>query len=368
MNYIWQRKSWPGLTVNAETILKNLAKARQNQGRLLETGRFLDLKTRGERLVNEVLNTSAIEGEKLDPDSVRSSVAQRLGLPTAGLPSGKQVSAGIVDVLLDATEGHHKPLSVERIHQWHLALFPAGVSGLRRLRVGEWRESPMRVVSGSVGNERIHYEAPPADSLDDEMKRFISWWNQDSWSLDGIVRAAAAQLYFVTVHPYEDGNGRIARALTDMALAQDEKSGMRLYSLSSSIVLNRTSYYETLERTQKSGLDVSPWINWFLNIYSESILDSLTLVEKSQFLQSFYRSMAGMSLNTRQVKVMGRLLEAYPENFAGGLTNKKYVSITKTSAETAKRDLKDLLYKQLICRGDARGRSTFYLLNGKLPD
>lgn len=368
MDYIWQKTDWPQLSFKADSILKSLAQARQNQGRLLELGRLLDLKARGDLLVEEVISTSAIEGEKVDADSVRSSVARRLGLPTAGLPSEEHRSSGLVDVLIDATEGYREPLSTKRIHQWHRALFPMGVSGLRRIEVGSWREGPMQVVSGSTGKERVHFSAPPADKIDREMKQFVAWWNDGSADLDGIVRAALAHLYFVTIHPYEDGNGRIARALTDMALAQDEKSGMRLYSLSSAIVRNRTDYYEILEQSQKSGLNASLWINWFLGIYSSSIKNSLTLVEKTQFLQHFYRHMAEAALNPRQIKVMGKLLEAYPEEFAGGLTNRKYVSMTKTTPETAKRDLKGLLEKQMTLKGDAQGRSTFYLLNTGLQN
>lgn len=241
-------------------------------------------------------------------------------------------------------------------------MFPTGYSGIRKIMVGKWRENTqaMQVISGSMGKEHVHYEAPPSQNIEKEMTQFIHWWNTEN-GIDGILRAAVAHFRLVTIHPFEDGNGRIARALTDMALAQDEKTGKRLYSLSSQINKDKTSYYDVLENSQKGSGNLTEWLIWFLQMYIRSIENSGKIIEASVFRNSFYLKLN--NLNERQQKVIGKLLESYPEDFKGGLTNKKYVSMTKVSPETAKRDIKILLNHGILIRNEAKGRSTSYRLN-----
>lgn len=226
----------------------------------------------------------------------------------------------------------------------------------------------MQVISGSLGKEKVHFEAPPSSVVDQEMEEFFTWWNKKSIEIDGMLRAAIAHFWFVSIHPFEDGNGRIARALTDMALAQDEKTGKRLYSLSSQINKEKTGYYDILEKTQKGKGDLTDWLNWFLRMYSRSIDNSNRIIEGAIFRNSFYRRINQLHINQRQLKVVGKLLELYPEVFTGGLTNKKYVSMTKISPETAKRDIKDLLEKKVLIKNEAKGRSTSYRLNINFVD
>ena len=369
MTYIWQNKNWPRFSWDSERLITLLADARKKQGLILGKGELLNLNDISYFLSEEAMTTSEIEGEKLDSTSVRSSVARRLGLPTAGLPDIRRETDGLVQILLDATTNYSKPLDRERIWAWQAALFPTGYSGIQKIQTGTWRSNtvPMQVVSGSMGNERVHFEAPRADRIDREIEAFLYWWNKKNNEADGIIRAAIAHFQFVTIHPFEDGNGRIARALTDMALAQDEKTGKRLYSLSSRINKEKTAYYDILEDTQKGTGNITAWLSWFLQMYSRSIDDSLEVIGASLFRETFYRSLDNLILNERHKKVIGRLLESYPKEFTGGLTNKKYVSMTKVSPETAKRDLKTLLEYRVLLKNDAKGRSTSYRLNVDFP-
>jgi Fic family protein len=370
MIYIWQRNNWANFSWNSEKIIDFLSAARKKQGIILGKGDFFELKELSFFLTEEAMKTSEIEGEKPDRESIRSSVARRLGLPTAGLPDVRKETEGLVELLVDATSNYSRPLSKEKIWGWQAALFPTGYTGIQKIIVGKWRDNsiPIQVISGSMGKEKVHYEAPPSTVVNQEMKEFISWWNKNSNSIDGIIRAAIAHLWFVTIHPFEDGNGRIARALTDMALAQDEKTGKRLYSLSSQINQEKTNYYDILEKTQKGTGDITEWLKWFLGMFSRSIDSSSKIIESSLFKNSFYRKIDELNLNDRQKKVIWKLLEPYPEDFAGGLTNKKYVSMTKISSETAKRDIKSLLQKGVLIKNEAMGRSTSYAINLKLVD
>ena len=365
MTYIWQNDNWPHYTWHTEKLIDLLGIARKKQGFILGKGDLLDLKDISYFLSEEAMNTSEIEGEKLDRDTIRSSVARRLGLPTAGLPDIRRETDGLVQILIDATSNYSSPLDKEKLWAWQAALFPTGYSGIQKIKTGAWRDNPvpMQVVSGSMGKPRVHFEALPANKIEQEIDSFLYWWNNKNTETDGIVRAAIAHFRFVTIHPFEDGNGRIARALTDMALAQDEKTGKRLYSLSSQINKEKTAYYSILEKTQKGTGDLTDWLCWFLQMYSRSIDNSLEIIEASFFKDSFYRSLNSIVLNERQKKVIGKLLDPYPEEFTGGLTNKKYVSMTKVSPETAKRDLKKLLDNRILIKNDAKGRSTSYRLN-----
>lgn len=365
LKYIWQRPEWPHFSYNNDRLAAILSKVRFSQGILLgrmdELGFNLQEEAGAEILANETVKTSAVEGTLLDLDSVRSSVARHLGLSMAGLPSADRSVDGIVEVLLDATRNSNSPLTAERLCGWQAALFPTGFSGLHRINVGKWRgKEPMRVVSGPTGRETIHFEAPPSDRIGLEIKRFLRWWSKSHGAMDGLVRAGIAHLYFVTIHPFEDGNGRIARALTDMALAQDERRERRFYSLSTQIMSERKRYYDVLESSQKGERDVTDWLLWFLQCTGRAIEGSGKIVSKVMAKASFWKRNAGVELNARQRKVLNALLDAGPGGFVGGLTTRKYVSMAKTSRVTAYREIADLLDKGLLEQNGGRGRSASY--------
>ena len=330
MKYIWQIKSWPNLKWDSAKLLKPLGNIRFSQGSLIsqikELGFEIQQTVRADVLVEEALKTSAIEGEKLDPDAVRSSVGRRLGLPDAGLKVIRdQKAEGLVEILLDATINYSKKMTLERIWGWHAALFPTGYSGMVKISVGQWRDyvkGPMQVVSGPIGQEKVHFEAPPAKKLDKEMQAFISWINTED-QLDGIIRAGLAHIWFVTIHPFDDGNGRIARTLTDMLLARDENNPKRFYSLSSQIMAERSEYYEILKSTQAGTGDITEWLKWFLECMNRAILNSNTLLKKVMTKARFWHEFAQIRLHERQTKVINRLLDAGTHGFEVGLKSKK---------------------------------------------
>jgi Fic family protein len=368
--YIWQLPSWPSFRWDDAALLQPVGNCRFQQGSLLAQMRALGFEdrqqARAEVLIEEALKTSEIEGERLDPRAVRSSVARRLGLRTAGLPVVRnQLADGVVEVLLDATQDYDKELTAERLFGWHAALFPTGYSGLHKIRVAAWRDDrsgPMRVVSGFVGREKIHYEAMPAERLDDEMDGFLRWWRESRQAVDGILRAAVAHLWFVAVHPFEDGNGRIARSLTEMALAQDETLATRYYSLSSRIMAERESYYTVLERTTKGDGDITGWMIWFLDCMTRSILQADALLDNVMQKSRFWKDHVQTRLNDRQRKVVNRLLEAGPGGFEAELTNRKYAGIAHVSRATAQRELADLVQKAVLRANPGGGRSASYNL------
>ena len=366
--YIWQKPSWPKLTWETNKIAKALSETKKSQAFILAHAHFFDAKDEAEIFVEEAFTTSAIEGDKLDRASLRSSVAKRLGLETAGLPPVKRNTDGLVEVLIDATTNFKGKLTHERLFSWQAALFPSAYSGMRKISVGRHRKGnePMQVVSGRIGKEIVHYIAPPSNKVRTEMKNLLDWWNTSEAATDGILRAAIAHFWFVTIHPFDDGNVRIARVITDMALAQDEKTSKRLYSLSSQILKDKKKYYEVLEKTQKGNGDISEWILWFLSMFTNSIQNSKSLIEKSIFTGKFYKTFADRNLNTRQLKVINKLLDHLPDDFDGGLTNKKYVAITNVSPETAKRDLKELLDYGILLQNEGKGRSTSYRITRNL--
>jgi Fic family protein len=366
-NYVWQRRDWPKLTWKSDPLLEALGQARKAQGRIFAQADFIGLEEQAKILVEEAFTTSAIEGEKLDKNTIRSSVAKRLGLPTAGLPSSARGVDGLVATLIDATTQYGKTLDEKRIFGWHAALFPTGYSGLHKIEVGNWRrsEGPMQVVSGPEGRQKIHFEAPPTKQVKEEMKKFLKWWNHPP-PLDGLLRAGVAHFWFVTIHPFEDGNGRIARGITDMALAQDEKTGRRLYSLSSQINHERDDYYAVLEHSQKGDCDITDWLQWFLGLFVRGVDRSEKTIELALSIAKFWKAHSQSALNERQLKVIHRLLEAGPGGFEGGMTNRKYVSVTKVSPETAKRDLKDLEDRNIFKRNEGGGRSVSYSLRWEL--
>ena len=362
VRYIWQSASWPEFRWDSAALLSPLGKARQAQGELLAKAAYFELQLQAEVLTEEAVTTAAIEGEKLDRDSVRSSVARRLGLPTAGLPASERHIDGLVEMLIDATRRQGEPLTMARLKGWQAALFPTGYSGMNEIVVGEWRrgEAPMQVVSGPLGKEKIHYEAPPANRVDLEMVGFLEWFSLSRGEWEGLVRAAVAHFRFVTIHPFQDGNGRVARAIADMALAQDEKSGCRLYSMSAQIKTERDDYYDILERTQRGNGDITGWIVWFLECLERAIRSSEIEMRKSMDRAVLWQQIVHLGLNERQRKVVNRLLEAGPGGFQGGLTNRKYRGITKTTRETAKRDMADLVSKGILKKNPGGGRSTSY--------
>ncbi|MBL7197367.1 MAG: Fic family protein [Candidatus Omnitrophica bacterium] len=367
MTYIWEQKGWPHFKWQDDKLISSLSRVRFLQGELLSKIRSLgldqDKESRSEILIEEAVKTAAIEGVRLDKKAVRSSVARRLGLPTAGLKPPDRNAEGLVDVLLDATLNYKKPLTAKRLKSWQAALFPTGYSGLSKIRVGKWRgKMPMRIVSGPIGRERIHFEAPPSDRVDSEMKRFMEWWQRGSKDVDGLLRAGIAHFYFVTIHPFEDGNGRIARALTDMALAQDENLSRRYYSLSARIMAERKAYYNILEQSSKGALDITKWLLWFLKCYEGAIEDSEKSIKKALQKAAFWQKHAQTILNKNQQKVINRLLEAGPGGFEGGLSTRKYVAMAKASRATAYRDIADLVKKKILARSKAKGRSVSYEL------
>lgn len=362
-HYIWQRASWPQLTWNSDPLMGPLGKVRLSQGKLIEQAAYLGLASHAEVLTDEALTTAAIEGETLDRDAIRSSVARRLGLPTAGLPVADRNVDGLVEMLIDAVLFCNRPLTPKRLKAWHAALFPTGYSGMHQISVGRWRKAsePMRVVSGPIGKERIHFEAPPANRVESEMAKFLQWWRPSSPdTMDGLMRAGIAHIWFITIHPFDDGNGRIARTITDMALAQDDKSDARLYSMSAQIIKERDDYYDVLEKTQKGNGDITEWLFWFLGCLERSIQRSLDNLQISLKKAIFWREHASTELNDRQRKVTNRLLDVGPGKFEGGLTNRKYVSMTKVSRESAKRDISDLVDKGVLKRNPGRGRNVNY--------
>ena len=362
--YLWQRPDWPQWRFDASALADPLAQVHQAQGYLAGRMAGVGLAQRDQAtlqaLTQEVITSSAIEGETLQPDTVRSSIARRLGVDIGALaPADRQVD-GVVEMVLDATQHFAQPLTAERLFGWHAALFPTGYSGRVRIQVGAWRNDaagPMQVVSGPVGREKVHYQAPPATTLPVETAAFLQWFNAAPTG-DALIHAALAHLWLVTLHPFDDGNGRISRAVGDMALARADLSGQRFYSLSAQIQRERKLYYEQLEATQHGPLDVTPWLQWFLACLLRAVqgADNLLVgvLDKAQFWQRW----AGTPLNARQTVVLNRVLDGMD----GKLTNAKWAALAKCSADTALRDINDLLERGVLRKLDGGGRSTGYSL------
>ena len=367
--YIWQHPDWPNWQFDLGTLVVPLTLVRHGQGRLLGRMEALGFKLRDETwlqtLTQDVIKTSQIEGELLDSDQVRSSLARRLGMAVGALAPVDRNVDGIVDVMLDATQGYALPLTRDRLFGWHGALFPTGRSGLHAINVATWRNDsggPMQVISGPYGKEQVHYEAPPAGSIDAEMERFLSWFNHDEVSVpertDPVIKAALAHLWFVTIHPFDDGNGRLARAIGDMALARSERTPQRFYSLSAQIQLERASYYDILEQTQRGGLDVTEWLTWFLACLERAIAGAELTLESVMTKARFWERFERYGINERQVKLLNRLLDG----FEGKLTTSKWAKIAKCSQDTAYRDILGLMELGALVKADGGGRSTSYEL------
>jgi Fic family protein len=362
--YIHQRDDWPRFHWDQDGLSNQLAAVRHRQGRLIGRMEGLGFRLREEAvlstLTQDVLKSSEIEGEILDIDQVRSSLARRLGLDIGALTPADRHVDGVVEMMLDATQQFLAPLTEERLFGWHFSLFPTGRSGSQKIRIGDWRDDtsgPMRVVSGPIGKERVHYQAPPADRLSAEMSHFIAWFN-GSTSIDPVLKAAQAHLWFVTIHPFDDGNGRIARALADLALARSEQSPKRFYSMSAQIRLERNDYYGILEKTQKDTLDIAAWMRWFLGCLDRAFggaeLTLASVLRKARFWEVH----AGESFNDRQRKIVNRLLNG----FEGKLTSSKWAKLAKCSQDTAHRDILDLINRGVLEKDAAGGRSTSYSL------
>lgn len=365
--YIYEYSDWPNFHWNSDVLLRLLAEVRLAQGRLLGQMQILGFALKNEAFLEtltlDVIKTSEIEGESLEKSQVRSSIAKRLGIEVGGLPPSDRHIEGIVEMMLDATSGYEQPLTEERLFGWHAALFPTGRSGMSKINVARWRDDkngPMQVVSGPFGKEKVHYEAPVANCLEREMATFISWFNQES-SSEPLIKAGIAHLWFVTLHPFDDGNGRMARALTDMLLARSENSAQRFYSMSSQIQQERSAYYDMLEKTQKSTLDITTWMEWFLTCLLTAIKNSEKNLDSIIIKSKFWEMCATYTINERQRKVINLLLDS----FEGKLTTSKWAKLTGCSQDTAYRDILDLMDKNILVKNPEGGRSTSYSLNKK---
>ena len=367
--YLWERKGWPSLVWDDRILSRLLSTASREQGRVLGRMEALGFELRDEAnlrtLTEDAVKSSEIEGERLEPEQVRSSIARRLGMNIGGLVPSDRNTEGIVDMMLDATGRYDQPLTEERLFAWHASLFPTAQSGMRRILAGRWRDDrdgPMQVIAGAVGHETVHYEAPPAKRLPDEMAAFLNWFEQP-YSFDPLLKAALAHLWFVTIHPFDDGNGRIARAISDMALSRSESSRQRFYSMSAQIRRERKEYYSTLESVQKGELDVTRWQEWFLECLLRAIKGSEDTLGAVLGKATFWERFAKEPLNERQISVLNTLLDG----FEGKLTTSKWAKLTGCSQDTAYRDILDLVERGALIKSEDGGRSTSYALTSQLP-
>jgi Fic family protein len=364
VTYLWDNPEWPALRWNEQGVFKLLTAVSREHGRLLGRMEALGFELRDEAhlrtMTEDVVTSSEIEGELLAPDQVRSSIARRLGMDIGGLvPSDRGVD-GVVEMMLDATSNYDQPLTEERLFAWHAALFPTGRSGMQKIIVGNWRDDsagPMQVISGAVGRETVHYEAPPAMRVADEMARFLDWFERPM-DIDPLLAAGLAHLWFVTIHPFDDGNGRIARAITDMLLSRSESSQQRFYSMSAQIRNERKAYYTELEWTQKGEIDITRWQTWFLNCLLHALEGAQNMLgfvlRKAHFWERFARE----PFNKRQIKMLNMLLDG----FEGKLTTSKWATLASCSQDTAYRDILDLINHGALKKDPGGGRSTSYSL------
>jgi Fic family protein len=363
-NYIYQNADWPKFKWDNERLLPILGKVRNMQGKIVGKMDALGFDLRNEAsletITQDVLKSSEIEGELLNPSQVRSSIAIRLGVEISGIIASDRNVEGVVDMMLDATQNFIDPLSAQRLYNWHHALFPAGRSGMYTIQAGSWRNDangPMQVISGTYGKQKVHFQAPDAKNIPDQMSRFIKWFNSDN-SLDDVFKAGIAHLWFITLHPFDDGNGRIARAITDMQLTRADSVPQRFYSMSSQIQKERKGYYDVLEATQKGDLDITVWLEWFLNRLSDALEASGEILAKVIRKHLFWDKNAVKIENSRQRQILEKLLD----NFEGNLTSAKWAKIAKCSPDTALRDINDLIEKGILKKSEAGGRSTNYEL------
>ena len=363
--WIHEHNNWPKFTWNAEKLTSKLADMRHHQGRLLGRMEGLGFEFKREAnlstLTSDVVKSSAIEGENLNPEEVRSSIARRLGIDTTGPVSANRDVEGIVEIMLDATQQFTKPATKERLFDWHAALFPTGRSGMRRITVGNWRSvesGSMQVVSGPIGREKVHFEAPNAERLAHEMEKFLAWFEGKD-DVDPVLRAGIAHLWFVTIHPFEDGNGRIARAITDMTLARADGMPYRFYSLSSQIESERKDYYDQLEKQQRDTLEITGWLKWFLDCLGRAIASAENSLSAVLFKARLWEKINRQPVNERQRLIINRMLE---DDFKGNMNTSKYARLAKCSLDTALRDIQDLKSRGIFIQNPGGGRSTSYRL------
>ena len=366
--WVHEHQNWPSFTWDAQALTSKLADIRHRQGRLLGRmeGLGFDLKLEASlnTLTNDVVKSSAIEGKNLSPEEVRSSIARRLGIDIAGLIPASRDVEGIVEMMLDATQKFSKPLTKERLFDWHAALFPTGRSGMHKIIVGSWRSigaGPMQVVSGPIGKEKIHFEAPSADRLEKEMQAFLTWFSNGD-DIDPVLKAGIAHFWFVTIHPFEDGNGRIARAIGDMALARADGTQDRFYSLSSQIEAERKHYYDQLEKQQRATLNITDWLAWFLNCLGRAISSAETTLGSVLFKARLWDNIRQRPVNERQRLIINRMLE---DDFEGFMNTSKYAKLAKCSNDTALRDIQELKEREIFIQNPGGGRSTSYRLQAQ---
>lgn len=359
--YIWQQEKWPHMTWNSESLSSILAEVNLLRGKLLGRAAMFGFETQShsmlESLTQEIVHSAMIEGEDLNRDSVRSSVAMQLGLPYEGLPAPDNYTEGVVQIMMDAVLHYDSPVDTERLFSWHGALFPTGRSGLYKITVANWRQGKetMQVVSGPLGHQKVHYEAPDSQDIPQMMDDLLHWIDEEK-NIDPLAKAAVVHLWFVTIHPFDDGNGRLCRTLTELLLSRADKTSQRYYSLSSEILNHRKAYYDHLEHTQKGDLDITPWIKWFLETLKSAIETALTKTENVVRKTRFWEKHRAIALNDRQRKVLNMLLDG----FEGKLNSSKWYKINHCSQDTANRDIKDLISKGILRSTGEGGRSTNY--------
>lgn len=362
--YIWQYPEWPSFTWNDSRLIALLSEVRNLEGKIqgMMGGLGFDVQsmTALNVMTEDVLRSNEIEGVILNSDKVRSSIAKHLGIDTAGLPQPDRYTEGVVQIMMDAVTNCNKPLTPERLFNWHAALFPTGRSGMYPITVGAYRTGgePMQIVSGAMGKEKVHYEAPPSDVVPDMMTDFLRWINSDNTVTDPVLKAAVAHLWFVAIHPFDDGNGRLTRTITDMQLAKADGFHLRFYSMSAEILREKKTYYEILEHTTSNSTDITEWLEWFLNTMKSSILRAEETVKRVVSKSSFWQRHREIPMNERQVKVVNMIWDG----FTGKLTSSKWAKITKTSQATALRDITDLIEKGILIAAADGGRSSNYLL------
>ena len=360
--YIYQYENWTNFTWQNAAVSLALGEVRLLQGKILGQIHSPGFSSKEEKnlemLTLDVLKSSEIEGEMLNYEQVRSSIARRLGINTAGLVSSPRNIEGVVDMMLDATQNFRKPLTEERLFGWHAALFPAGYSGLHKIEVAQYRSEEMQIVSGAMGKEKVHYEAVAAKDVKVEMDKFLLWLNDDKVVIDSVLKSAIAHFWFIIIHPFDDGNGRIARAISDMLLARSENSSERFYSLSNQIQQEKNIYYETLKTVQHSESDITQWLVWFLNCLKHALLETEESMQNILCKSEFWEKHKETPINERQRLMINKLLD----DFFGKLTSSKWAKITKTSTDTALRDIKDLIEKGILQQEKEGGRSANYTL------
>ena len=362
--YIWQYPEWPSFTWNDSRLIALLSEVRYLEGKIQGMMDGLGFNVQSMTALNvmteDVLRSNEIEGVILNSDKVRSSIARHLGIDTAGLPQPDHYTEGVVQIMMDAVTNCNKPLTPERLFNWHAALFPTGRSGMYPITVGAYRTGgePMQIVSGAMGKEKVHYEAPPSEVVPDMMTDFLTWINSDNTVIDPVLKAAVAHLWFVAIHPFDDGNGRLTRTITDMQLAKADGFPLRFYSMSAEILREKKAYYEILEHTTSNSTDITEWLEWFLNTMKSSILRAKETVKRVVCKSSFWQRHREIPMNERQVRVVNMLWDG----FTGKLTSSKWAKITKTSQATALRDITDLIEKGILTAAADGGRSSNYLL------